>query len=185
MTRPSGSEAPAEQELVSRARNGDRDAFRLLVERYEGRVYAIAYGLLGHREDAREVAQEAFLKAYRMLGSFRGDAGFYTWLYRIVVNLAIDLRRRDRPAPLEDPDRMRDARSEDPAGEAYRGELRAAIRTAIDGLPPEQRAVIVLRELEGLSYAEIAEVEQIPIGTVMSRLFYARRKLQAALARYR
>jgi RNA polymerase sigma-70 factor, ECF subfamily len=185
VSRPGGAEGPADLELVARARAGDRDAFRLLVERYEGRAYAIAYGFLGNREDAREIVQEAFLKAYRTLAGFRGEAGFYTWLYRIVVNLAIDFRRRDRPAPLEEPDRLRDPREADPASEAYRGELREAIRAAIDGLPREQRAVIVLRELEGLSYAEIAEVEQVPIGTVMSRLFYARRKLQAALARYR
>ena len=185
MTRPVGAQVPPDHDLVARAREGDRDAFRVLVERYEGRVYAIAFGLVGHREDARDVVQEALFKAYRMLGGFRGESSFYTWLYRIVVNVAIDLRRKERPSPLEAPDRLADEGAESPADAAYRQELRTAIRTAVEALPAEQRAVIVLRELEGLSYAEIAEVEQVPIGTVMSRLFYARRKLQAALARYR
>ncbi|HEY8370962.1 MAG TPA: sigma-70 family RNA polymerase sigma factor [Thermodesulfobacteriota bacterium] len=185
MSRPPGGPSPADHDLVTRARNGDREAFRVLVERYEGRAYAIAFGLVGDREDAREIVQEAFLKAYRTLGGFRGDSSFYTWLYRIVVNLAIDARRKEHPSPLEAPDRLEDRDSPSPSDDAYRSELRAAILAAIDDLPPEQRAAIVLRELEGLSYAEIAEVEQVPIGTVMSRLFYARRKLQNALARYR
>ncbi len=185
MTDGPGGRPPADGELVARARTGDRDAFRLLVERYQSRAYAIAYAVVGDREDALEIVQEAFLKAFRTLGGFRGDSSFYTWLYRIVMNLAIDLRRRERPAPLEAPDRMSDPRGSDPAEQAHRSELRAAITAAIRALPPEQQAVIVLREIDGLSYAEIAEVEQVPIGTVMSRLFYARRKLQAALARYR
>jgi RNA polymerase sigma-70 factor, ECF subfamily len=185
MTGPTRGQGPSDPELVARTREGDREAFCLLVERYEGRAYAIAFGLVGHREDAREIVQEAFLKAFRTLGSFRGESSFYTWLYRIVVNLAIDLHRRERPVPLEQPDRLADPRQESPADETYRGELREAIRAAVDALPAEQRRIIVLRELEGLSYAEIAEVEQVPIGTVMSRLFYARRKLQAALGRYR
>jgi RNA polymerase sigma-70 factor (ECF subfamily) len=185
VTGPPGRAGPADHELVARARGGDREAFRLLVERYEGRAYAIAYGFVGHREDARDIVQEAFLKAYRTLGGFRGDSSFYTWLYRIVVNLAIDHRRRERPVPLEQPERLADTRGEGPADQTYRGELREAIRAAVDALPAEQRRVIILRELEGLSYAEIADTEQVPIGTVMSRLFYARRKLQAALGRYR
>ncbi len=181
---PAGS-LPTDGELVTRARGGDRDAFRLLVERYQGRAYAIALSVTGDRDEALEVVQDAFLKAFRTLESFRGESGFYTWFYRIVMNLAIDARRRERPVPLEAPDRLGDPRASDPAEQTYRSQLRAAISAAIRALPPEQQAVIVLREIEGLSYAEIAEVEQIPIGTVMSRLFYARRKLQAALARYR
>lgn len=185
MTQVPGGPRPADGELVAQARKGDAEAFRVLVERYQGRAYSIAYGVVGHREDALDIVQEAFLKAFRMLGGFRGESGFYTWFYRILVNLAIDFRRKVRPVLLEAPDRLGDARASNPVEEVHRGELRAAITAAIAALPPEQQAVIVLREIEGLSYAEIAEVEQVPIGTVMSRLFYARRKLQAALARYR
>lgn len=185
MTRAPGDPSPADEELVAQARNGEAEAFRILVERYQGRAYSIAFGMVGDREDAMEVVQEAFLKAFRTLGGFRGESSFYTWLYRILVNLAIDLRRKVRPVQLEAPERLGDPRASDPAEEAHRRELRAAISAAIETLPPEQQAVIVLREIQGLSYAEIAEVEQVPIGTVMSRLFYARRKLQVALAGYR
>lgn len=185
MSDATGGGGPSEEALVARAQAGDRDAFRQLVERYQGRAYAVAYALTGRRDEALDVVQEAFLKAFRTLATFRGDSAFYTWFYRIVLNVAIDLARRERPASPEGLEPLAGPPGGDPAEQAYRAELRAAIVAALRTLPPEQRAVVVLREIEGLSYAEIAATLQVPIGTVMSRLFYARRKLRAALAPYR
>jgi RNA polymerase sigma-70 factor (ECF subfamily) len=186
-------------DLVQRAGKGDKEAFRELVERYQRRVLAVVTGMLHDREAALEVTQETFIKAYRSIDGFKGDASFYTWIYRIAFNLAIDYQRRewrkpvlegarsgDEDAPGEDP--IERARSEDPAADPFEAakdaELRRRMREAIDELTPDHKAVILLRELEGLSYEEISRVMQCSKGTVMSRLHYARKKLQARLKEF-
>jgi RNA polymerase sigma-70 factor (ECF subfamily) len=172
-----------DHQLVERSRAGDLAAFEELVKRHQGRAYAIAYRLLGNREDAQEVAQEAFARAYFRLAEFRGTAQFRTWLYRILVNLATDLLRRRRPGGVGEEVALRAVTTEENPGESLdRRELRQGIQKAIGGLPADLRTVIVLRELEGLSYSEIARVIRRPMGTVMSRLFHARRRLQQSLA---
>jgi RNA polymerase sigma-70 factor, ECF subfamily len=186
-------------DLVQAAGKGDKDAFRELVERYQRRVLAVVTGMLHDREAALEVTQETFIKAYRSLEGFKGDASFYTWIYRIAVNLAIDYQRREWRKPIVDgarggddehsgDDPLERASSEDPAVDPFQSaknaELRARMRAAIDELTPDHKAVILLRELEGLSYEEISRVMQCSKGTVMSRLHYARKKLQARLKEF-
>ncbi|HVN36681.1 MAG TPA: sigma-70 family RNA polymerase sigma factor [Myxococcota bacterium] len=175
---------------MSRARNGDHDAFRVLVLRYQGRAYRLAVRLLGDSELARDAVQEAFLKAYGSLGRFEGRSGFYTWLYRLVFNLCIDLKRRDRSTRhVEWNDEV--ASNVAPESEAFpsggpdeeseRGELRQALARAIERLPDEARRTLLLREVDGLSYSEIAKALGIPKGTVMSRLHHARRRVRQLL----
>jgi RNA polymerase sigma-70 factor (ECF subfamily) len=179
--------------LVERCRAGDVAAFEPLVEKYRQRVYRLAYNVLRDREEAWDVAQDAFIRAYQALPNFRGQAAFYTWLFRIVMNVAAD-RARQRaargrafgtdPVPEEEWDRvMVDERpgDESPDQAAARGQQRARIVQALDTLPEHHRTIVVLSDLEGLSYREIAEVLDIPMGTVMSRLHNARKRLRAAL----
>jgi RNA polymerase sigma-70 factor (ECF subfamily) len=174
---------------VARATRGDRDAFGRLVERHQDRAFNIAYQVLRNREDALDVAQDAFARAYTSLASFKGQASFTTWLHRIVVNLAIDaLRRRRRVAasyddPQHAPEEPRaDPRAgEDPGARLELKQLRTLLARGLASLPPAHRAALVLREIEGLSYDEIARSLGCSLGTVMSRLFYARRKLQQAM----
>ncbi len=188
VTRPEHSE---DRELVTAVLAGDQGAYRVLVERYQSRIFAVAFGLLHNSEDAREVAQEAFIKAYRNLKSFRQDSSFYTWLYRITVNLGIDLRRRayrQRETELDEtrltPDEAHHTGPRpmaNPGQSLERKQLGGRIQAAIDTLPEDQKTAIVLREIQGLSYKEIAEAMDCAEGTVMSRLFYARKKLQEIL----
>ena len=177
--------------LVERVVAGDQRAYQFLVQRYQGRVYAVAYGIMRNPEDAREVAQEAFIKAYRNLPGFRRDSSFYTWIYRITVNLGIDLRRkayRSRETVLdetriipEDAHHTGPRPMPSPGKSLERKQLGGRIRTAIEMLPEDQRTTIVLREVQGLSYKEIADAMDCAEGTVMSRLFYGRKKLQELL----
>ena len=181
----------ADRELVVRVLDGDQSAYKLLVERYQGRIFSVAYGLLRNREDAREVSQEAFIKAYRNLSGFRRDSSFYTWIYRITVNLGIDFRRkayRKREVALdetrivpEDAHHTGPRPMPTPGASLERKQLGGRIRAAIDELPEDQRAAIILREIQGLSYKEIADALDCAEGTVMSRLFYGRKKLQELL----
>jgi RNA polymerase sigma-70 factor, ECF subfamily len=184
--------APSDWELVQRARQGDRDAFRELVERYQRRIAALALGFVRSREDALDIVQETFTKAYQSLDRFKGDSQFYTWVYRIAYNLCVDHRRREAKQPLVSIDT--DASGEDrqlplpdqthddqPFERVRDAEIGQRVRDAIAGLTPDHRAVILLREVEGLSYEEISQVLECPKGTVMSRLHYARRQLQARL----
>lgn len=188
-------EAEIDRALVARAVDGERAAFGELVERYQKRVYSVAYGILRSREDAWDVAQEAFVKAYRNLDRFEGQSSFFTWMYRITYNLSIDhyrskgrrdvisvgeqdhleraLEREGRPVFTTDPGDMTD-----------RAELTRVLHEAMSKLSDKHRAIIVLREVEGLSYEEIANVLGIKVGTVMSRLFHARKNLQALLTPY-
>lgn len=183
----------ADTQMVLAVREGDTTAYRGLVEKYQTRVYQMVYGMVRNREDARDITQDAFVKAYDNLHRFRLESSFYTWIYRIAMNLAIDfLRKRQRRGTSEfDEDiAQRDGdggisdvhNQEGPARSLERKRLYARIMDAMEELPEDQRQVILLRELEGLSYKEIAEVMEIPEGTVMSRLYYARKKLQKLLS---
>lgn len=183
----------ADRELLEAVLRGDGTAYRGLVEKYQTRVYGMVYGMLRNREDARDVTQEAFVKAYRNLESFRLESGFYTWIYRIAMNLAIDFTRKrkrretsgfDEGIATRDEDgEIAEAHHEDgPGRQLERKRLFAKIMDAMQELPEDQREVILLRELEGLQYKEIADIMGIPEGTVMSRLFYARKKLQKLLS---
>ncbi len=186
-------EAEEDRVLILKAKAGDRSAFRRLVERHQRRAFAIAVGLVRDENDAREVVQEAFLRVYRGLDAFEGGSSFFTWLYRIVTNLAIDALRKPsrRESEALDPE-MRDDGIEqpllarlvgaDPLDVVRRSEIRDRIQAALDELPPYHRGVILMRELEGMSYEEMAEAMNVSKGTIMSRLFHARRKLQRALA---
>lgn len=182
-----------DSEMILAVREGDTTAFRGLVEKYQGRVYSMLYGMLRNREDARDVAQDAFVKAFHRLDSFRLESSFYTWLYRIAMNLAIDLVRKRKRRPtssFEEEIATRDAdggmselhQGAGPRKVLERKRLYKRIMDAVDSLPDDQKQAILLRELEGLSYKEIADIMGIPEGTVMSRLFYARKKLQKLLA---
>lgn len=183
----------ADRELLDAVKAGDTTAYRGLVEKYQQRVYAVVYGMVRNREDARDITQEAFVKAYNSLEGFRVEAGFYTWLYRIAMNLAIDfIRRRKRRAATgfdegvaarDDDGGIAESHHEDsPRKQLERKQLYGRILDALEQLPEDQRQVIVLREVDGLSYKEIADIMEVPEGTVMSRLFYARKKLQKLLA---
>lgn len=181
--------------LIRRVQAGERAAFRELYDRYHKRVFAVALGVLKNKEDALDVVQESFVKVHRHLDGFQGSSSFYTWLYRIVMNLAIDqLRRRKsaRTAGSEDLlDReqvddavVRERMESNPRKTVIRRELMVRVEEALGSLPEHHRQVIVLREIEGMSYEEIAEVMDVPKGTIMSRLFHARRKMQVALQDY-
>lgn len=178
--------------LLGRAANGDTRAFRELVERHQRRAHAVAYGLVRNTEDAREVVQEAFIRVFRHRAEFAGQASFSTWLYRIVVNLSIDLLRKRSPGRAIEfdetvdtdgaPDELVPRREDiDPFATLDRKRLVEAMHKALEQLPPYHRAVILLRELEGLSYEEMAQTLDVSKGTIMSRLFHARRKMQKLL----
>lgn len=176
-----------DSELVQHCQAGDMSAFQELVCRYQQKIFTVIVGLLRNRDDALEVAQETFFRAYRKLKSFQGDSTFYTWLYRIAVNTAIDAQRRQNRNPLEFRESMdaimqeRNEVAKDPFADVHDKELRTKLLQAINDLTPEHRAVIVLRSLEGLSYKDIGKVLGCSEGTVMSRLHYARKKLQEKL----
>jgi RNA polymerase sigma-70 factor (ECF subfamily) len=179
-----------ERALIQRCIAGDAAAFEPLVEKYRQRVWRLAFQVLHDREEAWDVAQEAFVRAFHSLASFRGQSAFYTWLFRITVNVATDRhRQRGAQARAFGPERVTEedwARStpdpgRGPEQEATRAEQRERIRRALDALPPKARAIIMLSDVEGLSYREIAEVLNCPIGTVMSRLHNARKRLKGLL----
>ncbi|HXG52349.1 MAG TPA: sigma-70 family RNA polymerase sigma factor [candidate division Zixibacteria bacterium] len=177
----------SDPELVRRCQDGDVDAFQELVSRYHQKVYMVIFGLLRNRDDALEVAQETFFRAYRKIGDFHGGSTFYTWLYRIAVNLAIDSQRRQKRNPVDFRESMDGVFEEqrdfarDPFADVHDRELREGLIAAINDLTPEHKAVIVLRTIEGMSYKDIGEVLGCSEGTVMSRLHYARKKLQEKL----
>ena len=190
-TGPGGTE----QELIRRVAAGDHAAFRSLVGPYQGRVFGLALRVLRDEDRARDAVQDAMLKVYRSIRRFEGRSSFYTWFYRMVLNTCIDLKRRDRSDREVEWEEGRaleaEARGdvlagapvppEDPEEAASRAELRGVLARAIEELPEGARETLLLREVDGLSYAEIAEALEIPKGTVMSRLHYARRRLRDRL----
>jgi RNA polymerase sigma-70 factor (ECF subfamily) len=179
-----------DREVVRRVQAGDSEAFGVLVEKYKRKTFRLAYGVLRDQEEALDVAQEAFVKAFRSLPKFKGDSAFYTWLFRITMNLSLD-RKRQRVArakslgaddvPPEEWERTAVATDVSPDDEAASAERRARIARALDTLPEHHRSIIILSDIEGLSYREIADVLGIPMGTVMSRLHNARKRLRDAL----
>jgi RNA polymerase sigma-70 factor (ECF subfamily) len=180
---PDSKPEPADDYAAVRAaQRGDTAAFAWLVRRHQRRAIAVAIGLLHDREDARDACQEAFLRAYRALHTFDGQAQFNTWLHRILVNLCIDRLRRPHHGvvALDDVDDFL-ASDDDPARHAEDAELGGRIGAALDQLSDVHRTTLVLRELQGFSYQEIADAMHCSLGTVMSRLFHARRRMQALL----
>jgi RNA polymerase sigma-70 factor (ECF subfamily) len=186
-------EAEEDRALVLQAKAGDRGAFRRLVERHQRRAFAIAVGFVRDEADAHEIVQEAFLRVFKSLDSFEGTASFFTWLYRIVSNLSIDVMRKPSRRESESLDvaRVEDGGDlplvahidgADPQDIVRRAEIRVRLVAALDQLPPYHRGVILMREVEGMSYEEMAAAMGVSKGTIMSRLFHARRKLQRALA---
>ena len=187
-------EAEEDRALIARAQAGEMVAFRRLVERHQRQAFALAFALVRDENDAREIVQEAFLRAFKNLPTFQRDSSFFTWLYRIVTNLGIDLLRkpgRRVQEPIEEvgtTDRDVDFPflgrfdGADPVEAVRRREIAQRLQAAFDELPSYHRAVIVLRELEGMSYEEMASVMSVSKGTIMSRLFHARKKLQRVLA---
>ena len=185
------SERDLDLELVRRIQNGEQIAFTLLVRKYQNRVANILTRYVRNSGDVADVTQEVFLKVHRSLPSFRGDSAFYTWLYRITVNTAKNyLTSQSRRPPASDIDAM-DADSydgsnalreiDDPEAVLRSEEIKKVILTTIESLPEELRSAITLRELEGMSYEEIANIEDCPIGTVRSRIFRARETIDKQL----
>lgn len=181
----------ADQALVTRVRAGDKHAFDLLVTKYQARIVKLVGRFVRNTSDAEDVTQEAFIKAYRAIGRFRGDSAFYTWLYRIAINTAKNyLVAQDRRTPVgglesAEPEVMeRDARFKDldtPENNVLSDEIRSTLLGAIDALPNDLRTAVTLRELEGLSYEEIADAMECPIGTVRSRIFRAREAINKSV----
>jgi RNA polymerase sigma-70 factor, ECF subfamily len=185
---------PSDADLVERSQAGDMRSFDQLVTRYRGKVYAMIVNMIHNEADAWDLAQDAFVKAWKALPRFEARSNFYTWLYRIAHNVTYDwLRKRKvRGDGTEFDDTIRMDSIESAAPTAPKGvarpdenventELRCRIETAISKLSPDHRAVILLKEVDGLKYQEIADTVGCSIGTVMSRLFYARKKLQILL----
>jgi RNA polymerase sigma-70 factor (ECF subfamily) len=181
-----------DEELVARSRGGDLDSFNQLVLRWERPIYALAYRVIGREEDARDVAQDAFLRAFRSLHGFKGQAKFSSWLYRITLNLCRDWMRRQRRAPFaqapEGIDLIELATESTPAESiedlVSRKELGRAVATAMSMLPEEQRTAIILKEYHGLTFQEIADLQGCPLSTVKTRLYQGltvlRRQLEQA-----
>ena len=177
-----------DRDLVKRVQKGDKRAFDLLVLKYQHKIVAIVSRYIKDSAEVYDVSQEAFIKAYRAIGNFRGDSAFYTWIYRIAINTAKNhLVSRGRRPPASDvdvddaeyysgSDQLKDVSS--PEGQLMRDELQAVVDKAIRDLPEDLRTAVTLREMEGLSYEEIADVMDCPVGTVRSRIFRARESIE-------
>jgi RNA polymerase sigma-70 factor, ECF subfamily len=187
----------SELDLVKRCQDGDSGAFDELVTRYRTRVFGMIYNMVHSEPDAWDLAQDSFVKAWKSIKRFRGQSSFYTWIYRIVMNVTIDwLRKKQIKAGGAEFDDSIQLKEVDPASKTMpkadampseqleQREIRSEIDKAIAQLSPEHRAVILMKEIDGMQYHEIAEALGCSIGTVMSRLFYARKKLQNLLRDY-
>jgi RNA polymerase sigma-70 factor (ECF subfamily) len=181
--------------LVRRAQKGDLSAYDDLVRRYQGRVYATIYHMTAHHEDANDLAQDAFIKAYRALGTFKGQSSFFTWLYRIAVNRTLNFleQRKNRnhmslnDLDLDaehDPDLLEFISDRTPRRDIALAELQQKLNAALQKLSETHRMVVTLHDIQGLSHDEIGKIMDCNAGTVRSRLFYARQQLQAQLTRY-
>jgi RNA polymerase sigma-70 factor, ECF subfamily len=180
-----------DEELVSRVQQGDKSAYDILVIRYQHKIIQLVNRYVKDYSEAQDVAQEAFIKAYRALGSFRGDSAFYTWLYRIAINTAKNYlvsrsrRNSDYQIDVQDAEAIENAPQlqglDTPERELLSEEIIKTIHSAIEHLPEEMRVAIMLREFEGMSYEEIAEAMDCPVGTVRSRIFRAREAIDSKL----
>ena len=179
-----------EDEIIRPGGSGDTDAFGSLVDEYQKNVYNLALRMTGSPEDAQDMSQEAFIKAYNSLSSFRGDSKFSVWLYRIVSNVCLDfLRSRSKNQPMSLNVELDDGETELdipdlrclPEDELERALTRQAVRDGLEALPPDQRQILLLREIEGFSYEEICRILALEEGTVKSRIFRARKNLCARL----
>ena len=184
-----------EEALVRRARNGDLQSYDELIKRYQERIYATIYHMTSNHEDANDLAQESFIKAFQALASFKGGSSFYTWLYRIAVNKTINfLKQRKNRTHMSlndldfnaehDPDLMALISHKTPRRDAGLSEFQEKLNAALQKLSEPHRLVVVLHDVQGQSHEEIAKVMDCNIGTVRSRLFYARQQLQSELADY-
>jgi len=182
---------PQEQSLIERCKRGEFQAYRELMERYQSRIYSVCYGIVRNREDALDVVQEVFIKIYDAIKKFKGESGLYVWIYRIAVNKSLDFYRKKKRKYMIFEKASTDARIHNtqiekntPQDKALALELKEKVAEAIEQLPEKQKGIIILREIEGLSYQEIAKIMHCSVGTVMSRLFYARKKLAGYLEKY-
>ncbi|MFL0809659.1 MAG: RNA polymerase sigma factor RpoE [Agarilytica sp.] len=190
MTAPNAQDA--DHALVKKVQKGDKRAFDLLVLKYQHKIISIISRYVKDSAEVHDVAQEAFIKAYRAIGNFRGDSAFYTWIYRIAINTAKNyLVSRGRRPPASDvdvddaeyyagADQLKDFAT--PEGQMMRDQMKAVVDKAIRELPEDLRTAVTLREMEGLSYEEIAEVMVCPVGTVRSRIFRARESIEKQMS---
>ena len=173
-----------EQDMLERAARGDAAAFNQLMEQHERRMYAVALRMCGNREDAQDCLQEAMLRVYRAIGGFKGQSSFSTWVYRITMNTCLDELRRKKNRQNTSLDNLRDMgwspadETNAPEKQAMRSELRRNLNRAIRELPEEMRAAVVLRDIQGFSYDEIARMLEINVGTIKSRISRGREKLR-------
>jgi RNA polymerase sigma-70 factor (ECF subfamily) len=184
-------ERSIDQALVERVQQGDKHAFDVLVLKYQNKIIQLVYRYVHDPDEAMDVAQEAFIKAYKAIGRFRGDSAFYTWIYRIAINTAKNYLVASRRRPPQGDIDAADAEQYEggtglkeyatPERMLLKDEIQATIASAIDDLPDDLRTAITLRELEGLSYGEIAQTMDCPIGTVRSRIFRAREAIDTKL----
>jgi len=192
---PNAPASVLEGDLVRRARRGDLQAYDELIKRYQERIYATVYHMTANHEDANDLAQEAFIKAFQALRSFKGGSSFYTWVYRIAVNKTINfLKQRKNKAQMSlddldfnaehDPDLVALISEKTPRREVGLAELQEKLNAAMQKLSEPHRMVVVLHDVQGLSHEEIAKIMECNIGTVRSRLFYARQQLQGYLSDY-
>jgi RNA polymerase sigma-70 factor (ECF subfamily) len=178
-----------ETEMISRCQQGDQEALKEIFDKYHSKVYRIAFGVVRQREEALDVVQEVFIKLFRSIKNFKGRSHFYTYLYRMVMNTAIDHKRKAGKQFMSSLD---EEGSFEPSDEAEKGperillqkELEEKVKLAMDRLPAEQKAALIFRDVEGLSYQEMAEAMGCSIGTVMSRLHYGRKRMQESLKDY-
>jgi RNA polymerase sigma-70 factor (ECF subfamily) len=175
-----------ETELISRCQKGDSDALKEIFDQYNKKVYGIAYGVVRQREEALDIVQEVFIKLYRSIKNFKGKSKFYTYLYRMAMNTAIDHVRKMGKSPFSRLEEMEGFQPSDgvekrPDSILLQKEVEERVKVALEKLPADQRMALIFREVEGLSYQEMAEAMGCSIGTVMSRLHYARKRIQELL----
>lgn len=181
---------PEEKALVSRCQQGDQDAFKEIFNQYHKKVYRIAFGVVRQREDALDIVQEVFIKLFHSIRNFKGKSNFYTYLYRMVMNTAIDhIRRRRYKIQTSSIDedggfQLSEGAEKRPDHILIHKELEERVKMAMEKLPADQRSALIFREVEGLSYQEIAETMGCSVGTVMSRLHYGRKRTQELLKDY-
>jgi len=178
-----------EAQLISRCQQGDQEALKEIFNQYHQKVYRIAYGVVRQREEALDIVQEVFIKLFRSIRQFQGKSRFYTYLYRMTMNTAIDHTRKMKKVPSfsmdeEEGFQLSDDAERRPDRILDHKELEEKVKWAMDQLSPDQKAALIFREVEGLSYQEIAEATGSSIGTVMSRLHYGRKKVQELLKDY-